>query len=193
MKKIFLIVVIIATVTACTKNSPTPQPEPISESYVGYLRSEHPNIKIPGISVNDKIVYDIKTVQSFNFYKSRSATFVFFDKKYIREYLVDFDPEYLAEIALPDPFTEDSQWVVFIPGNIFDENPISYTANYNAVNNSDNIKSIKLKRYICTLGDWGSDTDVCDIDLEITLQNGDIIEIIYTGDSIHRDVIEGFR
>lgn len=71
MKKIFFILAIIASITACTKSeAQSPEPEPVpdttSKSYVGCMRSDYPDIAIPGISVNDKIIYDLKSACTYN-------------------------------------------------------------------------------------------------------------------------------
>lgn len=71
MKRILFALAIIATITACTKSEatnlePEPVPDTTSKSYVGCMRSDYPDIAIPGISVNDKIVYDLKTACTYN-------------------------------------------------------------------------------------------------------------------------------
>ena len=110
MKRIFFALAIIVSISACTKPE-TPNPEPVpdttSKSYVGCMRSDYPDIAIPGISINDKIVYDIKTVCIYSspiFVGSATAHLYsgVFTKDEIMDEMVGYDIFPILEIEVYD-------------------------------------------------------------------------------------------
>lgn len=142
MKKILFTIAIIASITACSKQE-TPIPEPEPESYRGYLRSEHPNIKIPGISVNDKIIYDLKSAISMSgpgingvYTSVYSGRFTYYD-------VMDYEIPPMLEIGI---VPETAWFSIYISKNIIYGNEIRYiTVGEEVIDKTDNIQSIKIK------------------------------------------------
>lgn len=182
MKKIFFALAIIVSITACTK-SETPNPEP--ESYVGYLRSEHPNIKISGVSVNDKIIYDLKSAVSISGSAVYGAITSLYSSKFTYLDIVNLDIPPIAEIyATPD----ESYFYIHISKEMLDYDEIKYeVCDGELFYKTDNIQSIKIKDAEVILDEEDLKTDICKFDIEVTLPNK-IIEIVYYGESYHRQV-----
>ena len=179
MKRILLALAIIVSITACTKpETPNPEPEPIPESYVGYKRSEHPNIKIPGISVNDEIIYDLKSACSicWDHDKPISTT-------YVTSEMYTYSDFMWSEI---NDFTPKA--VIYISGNrllslsILDNEIIHYDASDQSVKKADNVESFKAKHILFAIDIENLKTNTCEFDVEVVMRNGDIIEIVYYGE-----------
>lgn len=187
MKRILLTIAIIASIiiTACTKPE-TPIPEPEPESYMGYLRSEHPNIKIPGISINDKIIYDLKSAISMSgsicgaWTSLYSGRFTYLD-------VVNYDIPPMVEIYV---IPEESRFWIHISKNILYDNEVEYEIIGEEVSyKTDNIQSIKIKEAEVIIDKENLKTDICKFDIEITIPEY-VIEIIYYGNSHHREIYD---
>lgn len=186
MKKILFAIAIIASITACTKPE-TPILEPEPESYRGYLRSEHPNIKIPGISVNDKIIYDLKSAISMSgpgingvYTSVYSGRFTYYD-------VMDYEIPPMLEIGI---VPETAWFSIYISKNIIYGNEIRYiTVGEEVIDKTDNIQSIKIKEAEVIIDKENLKTDICKFDIEITIPEY-VIEIIYYGNSHHREIYE---
>lgn len=186
MKKILFTIAIIASITACSKQE-TPIPEPEPESYRGYLRSEHPNIKIPGISVNDKIIYDLKSAISMSgpgingvYTSVYSGRFTYYD-------VMDYEIPPMLEIGI---VPETAWFSIYISKNIIYGNEIRYiTVGEEVIDKTDNIQSIKIKEAEVIIDKENLKTDICKFNIEITIPEY-VIEIIYYGNSHHREIYE---
>ena len=186
MKRILFTIAIIISLTACSKPE-TPIPEPEPESYRGYLRSEHPNIKIPGISVNDKIIYDLKSAISMSgpgingvYTSVYSGRFTYYD-------VMDYEIPPMLEIGI---VPETAWFSIYISKNIIYGNEIRYiTVGENVIDKTDNIQSIKIKEAEVIIDKENLKTDICKFDIEITIPEY-VIEIIYYGNSHHREIYE---
>jgi lipoprotein len=192
MKKIFLSIAIIISLTACSKSeTANPEPEPIPESYVGYKRSEHPNIKIPGISVNDKIIYDLKSACTYSspLFPGSVITYLYSGEFTLYD-IVNYDIFPIAEIDGED----ESDIYIYISGETFDNDEIIYDLRDGKVSNkTENIKSVYIKEAAVILDNEYFKTDICRFDIEITLQFGNVIEIVYYGESIHQTIKGGIK
>lgn len=186
MKRILFTIAIIISLTACSKPE-TPIPEPEPESYRGYLRSEHPNIKIPGISVNDKIIYDLKSAISMSgpgingvYTSVYSGRFTYYD-------VMDYEIPPMLEIGI---VPETAWFSIYISKNIIYGNEISYiTVGEEVIDKTDNIQSIKIKEAEVIIDKENLKTDICKFDIEITIPEY-VIEIIYYGNSHHREIYD---
>lgn len=121
MKKIFLAIAIIISLTACTKSEtanpePEPAPDTTSKSYVGCMRSDYPDITIPGISVNGKIIYDLKTACTYSspLFPSAVTTTYLYSGEFTLYDIVDYDIFPIAAIDGED----ESDIYIYIGENI---------------------------------------------------------------------------
>ena len=186
MKLILFILALIISITSCSKPE-TPQPEPIPESYIGYLRSEHPSIKIPGVSINDKIVYDLKSAISMSgpgisgiCTSVYSGTFTYLD-------VVNYNiPPIIEEIYV---IPEESLFALHISENmLYGNNEIIYEViDGEVLYTTDNIKSVNIKEAEVILDSENSKKDICRFDIELTIPQY-VIEIVYYGNSHHREI-----
>lgn len=182
MKHIFFTIAIITSITACSKpETPNPEPESIPESYVGYKRSEHPNIKIPGISVNDTIVCDLKSACSYFFrLNDPNPTTDLFSEMYTHSDFINYyhaETIQKAEIGIFD----NKLYILRIYNNkdIYCE-IADYSGN---IEKTANIESFKTKE-IYVLADTDNDKiHTCGFDVEITMTNSDVIEVVYYGET----------
>ncbi len=190
MKKILFAIAIIASITACTKQE-TPIPEPEPESYRGYLRSEHPNIKIPGISVNDKIIYDLKSACTYSspLFPGDVVTYLYSGEFTLYD-IVDYDIFPIAEIDGED----ESNIYISISEKTFDNDEIIYDLRDGEVfSKTENIKSVHIKEAEVILDNEYFKTDICKFDIEINLRYGKTIAIVYYGESIHQSIKGGIK
>lgn len=182
MKHILFVLAIILSITACTKSETTnPEPEPIPESYVGYKRSEHPNIKIPGISVNDIIVCDLKSACSYfcGLNDPNPTTDLFSDMYTHSDFINRYHAETIqkAEIGIFD----NKLYILRIYNNkdIYCE-IADYSGN---IKKTANIESFKIKE-IYVFADTDNDKiHTCGFDVEIIMTNSDVIEVVYYGET----------
>lgn len=190
MKQIFFAIAIIVSITACTKpETSNPEPEPIPESYVGYKRSEHPNIKIPGISVNDEIIYDLKSACSicWEYNEPISTT-------YLTSEMYTYSDFMGNEI---NNFTPKA--VIYISGNrllslsILDNEIIHYDVSDQSIKKADNVESFKAKHILFAIDIENLRTNNCEFEVEVAMKNGDIIEIVYYGEYIYIPVFGGIK
>lgn len=196
MKKTLFIFAIIAFITACTKSeAPNPEPEPVpdttSKSYVGCMRSDYPDIAIPGISVNDKIIYDLKSACTYSspLFPGAVVTYLYSGEFTLYD-IVDYDILPIAEIDGAD----ESNIYISISEKTFDNDEIIYDLRDGKVfNKTENIKSVHIKEAEVILDNEYFKTDICRFDIEITLQFGNVIEIIYYGESIHQSIKGGIK
>lgn len=191
MRKFFYILTaaVIISLTACTKPE-TPRPEPedtTSKSYAGCMRSDYPDITISGISVNDKIIYDIKTAMSNSFASSvnsvNDASTSFYSGKFTLSEIWSYNILPVAAIYIsPDESIID----IYIPERILDYDNIRYTFFKGEIQEkTDNIQSIKINKAEVILNYEPFKKDLCKYDIEITKSDGLVIRIVYSGESIH--------
>lgn len=204
MKRILLALAIIASITACTKpETPNIEPEPGTEdtttkSYVGCMRSDYPDIAIPGISIDDLIVYDIKTVCTYSSpILAGSATThiysgVFTKDEIIYEALGCYDIFPILEMEVYD---EPNNIYISIPAETFDKDKIIYyLQNGKVVEKTDNIKSVNIKEAEVVIDNETFKTDICKLDIEITKKySNKVIRIVYYGESIHCTMYGGIK
>lgn len=196
MKKILFAIAIIATITACTKSeAPNHEPEPIpdktSKSYVGCMRSDYPDIAIPGISVNDKIVYDLKSACTYSspLFPGDVVTYLYSGEFTLYD-IVDYDIFPIAEIDGED----ESNIYISISEKTFDNDEIIYDLRDGKVfNKTENIKSVHIKEVEVILDNEYFKTDICKFDIEINLRYGKTITIVYYGESIHQSIKGGIK
>lgn len=197
MKKIFLAIAIIISLTACTKSEtanpePEPAPDTTSKSYVGCMRSDYPDITIPGISVNGKIIYDLKTACTYSsplFPGSVTTTYLYSGEFTLYD-IVDYDIFPIAAIDGED----ESDIYISISEKTFDNDEIIYDLRDGKIfNKTENIKSVYIKEAAVILDNEYFKTDICRFDIEITLQFGNVIEIVYYGESIHQTIKGGIK
>ena len=200
MKQILFALALIVSITACTKpETPNPESEPIPESYVGYKRSEHPNIKISGISVNGIIVYDIKSAVSYcspDFYLT-----VLHSKRYTYSDISnDYESKIIPKVEIS---ISGTLFQLYIHEDTINGNDIIHCkTSYNdePEYNTDNVESFKFKDTSFNInlvkhenGILYGETDTCGFDVEVTMKNGDIIEVVYYGESIHQYIMGGIK
>lgn len=196
MKKIFFILAIIASITACTKSeAQSPEPEPVpdttSKSYVGCMRSDYPDIAIPGISVNDKIIYDIKSACTYSspLFPGDVVTYLYSGEFTLYD-IVDYDIFPIAEIDGED----ESNIYISISEKTFDNDEIIYDLRDGEVfSKTENIKSVHIKEAEVILDNEYFKTDICKFDIEINLRYGKTITIVYYGESIHQSIKGGIK
>lgn len=194
MKKILFTIAIIVSITACTKSEtanmePEPAPDTTSKSYVGCMRSEYPDITISGISVNDKIIYDLKSACSFSGPTSPTITRLYSGKfTYLETVTYNIFP--IVEIVT----SSESNMYIYISKEKLGADEIKYELhNGEEFYKTDNIKSVNIKEAAVILDNEYFKTDICRFDIEITLQFGNVIEIVYYGESIHQYIIGGIK
>jgi hypothetical protein len=195
MKKIFLSIAIILSITTCTKSeTANPEPEPASDttskSYVGCMRSDYPDITIPGISVNGKIIYDLKSACSFSGPTSPTITRLYSGRfTYLETVTYNIFP--IVEIVTS---SESDNIYIYISKEKLGADEIKYELhNEEEFYKTDNIKSVNIKETAVILDNEYFKTDICRFDIEITLQFGNVIEIVYYGESIHQYIIGGIK
>lgn len=196
MKKIFFILAIIASITACTKSeAQSPEPEPVpdmtSKSYVGCMRSDYPDIAIPGISVNDKIIYDLKSACTYSspLFPGDVVTYLYSGEFTLYD-IVDYDIFPIAEIDGED----ESNIYISISEKTFDNDEIIYDLRDGEVfSKTENIKSVHIKEAEVILDNEYFKTDICKFDIEINLRYGKTITIVYYGESIHQSIKGGIK
>lgn len=196
MKKIFFILAIIASITACTKSEvQSPEPEPVpdttSKSYVGCMRSDYPDIAIPGISVNDKIIYDLKSACTYSspLFPGDVVTYLYSGEFTLYD-IVDYDIFPIAEIDGED----ESNIYISISEKTFDNDEIIYDLRDGEVfSKTENIKSVHIKEAEVILDNEYFKTDICKFDIEINLRYGKTITIVYYGESIHQSIKGGIK
>ena len=196
MKKIFFILAIIASITACTKSeAQSPEPEPVpdttSKSYVGCMRSDYPDIAIPGISVNDKIIYDLKSACTYSspLFPGTVVTYLYSGEFTLYD-IVDYDIFPIAEIDGED----ESNIYISISEKTFDNDEIIYDLRDGEVfSKTENIKSVHIKEAEVILDNEYFKTDICKFDIEINLRYGKTITIVYYGESIHQSIKGGIK
>lgn len=185
MKKILFALAIIATITACTKSeTPNIEPEPVpdttSKSYVGCMRSDYPDIAISGISVNDKIVYDLKTACTYNSSYQSTAYTEFYASSLTLQEIADC---YAFPIASINVSTDESNDYtdIYIPEKTFDFDEIRYYLyNGEVLAKTANIESVDIKEATVIQGnEYFKPDDTCKFDIEIKLKYGNTIEIVY--------------
>lgn len=195
MKKIFFAIAIIASITACTKSEtaniePEPAPDTTSKSYVGCMRSDYPDITISGISVNDKIVYDLKSAITYSSPIFTYSETYLYSGAFTLSDIIDYDIFPIAEIDVED----ESNIYISISEKTFDNDEIIYDLRDGKVSNkTENIKSAYIKEAAVILDNEYFKTDICRFDIEITLQFGNVIEIVYYGESIHQTIKGGIK
>ena len=197
MKKIFLAIALIVLIRACTKSEtanmePEPAPDTTSKSYVGCMRSDYPDITISGISVNGKIIYDLKTACTYSspLFPSAVTTTYLYSGEFTLYDIVDYDIFPIAAIDGED----ESDIYIYISGETFDNDEIIYNLRAGKVSNkTENIKSVYIKEAAVILDNEYFKTDICKFDIEITLQLGNVIEIVYYGESIHQSIKGGIK
>jgi|GEM_PF-6724825 lipoprotein len=196
MKKIFFALAIIASITACTKSeAQSPEPEPVpdttSKSYVGCMRSDYPDIAIPGISVNDKIIYDLKSACTYSspLFPGDVVTYLYSGEFTLYD-IVDYDIFPIAEIDGED----ESNIYISISEKTFDNDEIIYDLRDGEVfSKTENIKSVHIKEAEVILDNEYFKTDICKFDIEINLRYGKTIAIVYYGESIHQSIKGGIK
>lgn len=196
MKKILFAIAIIATITACTKSeAQSPEPEPVpdttSKSYVGCMRSDYPDIAIPGISVNDKIIYDLKSACTYSspLFPGDVVTYLYSGEFTLYD-IVDYDIFPIAEIDGED----ESNIYISISEKTFDNDEIIYDLRDGEVfSKTENIKSVHIKEAEVILDNEYFKTDICKFDIEINLRYGKTITIVYYGESIHQSIKGGIK
>lgn len=195
MKRILFALAIIVSISACTKSeTPNIEPEPVpdttSKSYVGCMRSDYPDITIPGISVNDKIIYDLKSAITYSSPIFAYSETHLYSGAFTLSDIVDYDIFPIAEIDIAD----ESNLSIYIPEKTFEDGEIIYDLrNGEAFEKTTNIKSVKIKEATIILDNEYFKTDICRFDMEITLQFGNVIEIVYYGESIHQYISGGIN
>lgn len=196
MKKIFLIIALIATVTACSKPE-TPQPEPIVEdtttkSYVGCMRSDYPDITISGISVNDKIIYDLRSACSYSSPLFSYALIHLYSGAFTLSDIVDYDIFPIAEIDVD--IVDVSNVSIYISDKTFDDDEIYCDLrDGKEFDKTANVKSVNIRNIAIDIDNENFKTDICRLDIEITLQINNVIRIVYSGESIHRPILGGIK
>lgn len=196
MKKTLFILSIIAFITACTKSeAPNPEPETIpdttSKSYIGCMRSDYPDIAIPGISVNDKIIYDLKSACTYSspLFPGAVVTYLYSGEFTLYD-IVDYDIFPIAEIDGED----ESNIYISISEKTFDNDEIIYDLrNGEVFSKTENIKSVHIKEAEVILDNEYFKTDICKFDIEINLRYGKTIAIVYYGESIHQSIKGGIK
>ena len=198
MKKIFLIIVFIASITACTKNEPPNiESESIvedttSKSYVGCMRSDYPETAISGISVNDKIVYDLKSACSYSSPLFSYALIHLYSGAFTLSDIVDFD---IFPIAVIDvDIVDGSNMSIYISDKTFDEDEIYCDLrDGKEFDKTANVKSVNIRNISIDIDNENFKTDICRLDIEITLQINNVIRIVYSGESINRPILGGIK
>lgn len=190
MKRILFALAIIVSISACTKSeTPNIEPEPVpdttSKSYVGCMRSDYPDINISGISVNDKIIYDIKSACSLSGPTSSTITRLYSGKFTYLE-MGNYNIFPIVEIVT----SGESNMYIYISKEKLEANDIKYEVHDGEVfYKTNNIKSVKIKEAEVILDEENFKTDICRFDIEITLQFGNVIEIVYYGESFHQAIM----
>lgn len=190
MKRILFALAIIVSISACTKSeTPNIEPEPVpdttSKSYVGCMRSDYPDINISGISVNDKIIYDIKSACSLSGPTSSTITRLYSGKFTYLE-MGNYNIFPIVEIVT----SGESNMYIYISKEKLEANEIKYEVHDGEVfYKTNNIKSVKIKDAEVILDEENFKTDICRFDIEITLQFGNVIEIVYYGESFHQAIM----
>lgn len=194
MKRILFTIAIIISLTACSKPE-TPIPEPVqdttSKSYVGCMRSDYPDIAIPGISVNDKIIYDLKSACTYSspLFPGDVVTYLYSGEFTLYD-IVDYDIFPIAEIDGED----ESNIYISISEKTFDNDEIIYDLRDGEVfSKTENIKSVHIKEAEVILDNEYFKTDICKFDIEINLRYGKTITIVYYGESIHQSIKGGIK
>lgn len=196
MKKILFAIALIVSISACTKSeTPNPEPEPVqdttSKSYVGCMRSDYPDIAIPGISVNGKIVYDLKSACTYSspLFPGAVVTYLYSGEFTLYD-IVDYDIFPIAEIDGED----ESNIYISISEKTFDNDEIIYDLRDGEVfSKTENIKSVHIKEAEVILDNEYFKTDICKFDIEINLRYGKTITIVYYGESIHQSIKGGIK
>lgn len=198
MRKFFYILTaaIIVSLTACTKpETPSSEPEDtLSKSYVGCMRSDYPDITISGISVNDKIVYELKSACTYNSSLYPWAMTEFYASELTLEEIYAGYAFPVAEISVSTE--ETNNLYIYIPAKTFDDNEIIYSVTADEVSEkTNNIQSVEIKEATVIPDNEYFKTDICKFDIEITLKYGyrNAINIVYYGESIHQFIKEGIR
>lgn len=192
MKRILFALAIIISISACTKSEtpniepePVPVPDTTSKSYVGCMRSDYPDINISGISVNDKIIYDIKSACSLSGPTSSTITRLYSGKFTYLE-MGNYNIFPIVEIVT----SGESNMYIYISKEKLEANEIKYEVHDGEVfYKTNNIKSVKIKEAEVILDEENFKTDICRFDIEITLQFGNVIEIVYYGESFHQAIM----
>lgn len=197
MKRILFTIAIIISLTACSKpETPNPAPEPAiddttSKSYVGCMRSDYPDIMISGISVNDKIIYDLKSACTYSAPLYPGVTTHLYSGEFTISEIYIYNIFPIVEIEVYD---ESNNIYISIPEKTFDYEEIIYDLrNGAAFEKTDNIKSVNIKKAEVILDNENFKTDICNLDIEITILGDWVIRIIYSGESIHQSIIDGPR
>lgn len=197
MKRILFTIAIIISLTACSKpETPNPAPEPAiddttSKSYVGCMRSDYPDIMISGISVNDKIIYDLKSACTYSAPLYPGVTTHLYSGEFTISEIYIYNIFPIVEIEVYD---ESNNIYISIPEKTFDYEEIIYDLrNGAAFEKTDNIKSVNIKKAEVILDKENFKTDICNLDIEITILGDWVIRIIYSGESIHQSIIDGPR
>lgn len=195
MKKIFFILAIIASITACTKSeAQSPEPEPVqdttSKSYVGCMRSDYPDIAIPGISVNDKIVYDLKTACTYNSSYQSTADTEFYVGALTLQEIAEYYAFPIAAISVSTDESNDFTYI-YIQEKTFDFDEIRYHLyNGKVLEKTANIESVDIKEATVIQGnEYFKPDDTCKFDIEIKLKYGNTIEIVYYGKSFRLYIV----
>lgn len=196
MKKILFAIALIVSISACTKSeTPNPEPEPVqdttSKSYVGCMRSDYPDIAIPGISVNDKIIYDLKSACTYSspLFPGDVVTYLYSGEFTLYD-IVDYDIFPIAEIDGED----ESNIYISISEKTFDNDEIIYDLRDGEVfSKTENIKSVHIKEAEVIIDNEYFKTDICKFDMEINLRYGKTIAIVYYGESIHQSIKGGIK
>lgn len=196
MKKILFAIALIVSISACTKSeAQSPEPEPVqdttSKSYVGCMRSDYPDIAIPGISVNDKIIYDLKSACTYSspLFPGDVVTYLYSGEFTLYD-IVDYDIFPIAEIDGED----ESNICISISEKTFDNDEIIYDLRDGEVfSKTENIKSVHIKEAEVILDNEYFKTDICKFDIEINLRYGKTITIVYYGESIHQSIKGGIK
>lgn len=195
MKKLLLAITIIVSITACSKPE-TPQPEPIVEestkSYVGCMRSDYPDITISGISVNDKIIYDLRSACSYSSPLFSYALIHLYSGAFTLSDIVDYDIFPIAEIDVD--IVDGSNVSIYISDKTFDDDEIYCDLrDGKEFDKTANVKSVNIRNIAIDIDNENFKTDICRLDIEITLQINNVIRIVYSGESINRPILGGIK
>jgi lipoprotein len=195
MKHILFVLAIILSITACTKSEtadiePEPAPDTTSKSYVGCMRSEYPDITIPGISVNGKIIYDLKTACTYNSSYQYTAYTEFYASALTLQEIADCYAFPIASISVSTDESNDYT-DIYIPEKTFDFDEIRYYLyNGEVLAKTANIESVDIKEATVIQGnEYFKPDDTCKFDIEIKLKYGNTIEIVYYGKSFRLYIV----
>lgn len=198
MKKLLLAITIIVSITACTKSeTPNPEPDPIIEdtttkSYVGCMRSDYPETAISGISVNDKIIYDLKSACSYSSPLFSYASIHLYSGAFTLSDIVDYDIFPIAEIDVD--IVDGSNVSIYISDKTFDDDEIYCDLrDGKEFDKTANVKSVNIRNIAIDIDNENFKTDICRLDIEITLQINNVIRIVYSGESINRPILGGIK